>query len=439
MGKRLFYVWKDEKGYYTMLTVIGVATLLTIIGSSLIYLTNQDVRDVKRDELRAKALQVAEAGVSSYLWKLNQDRTYYQTTSDSAELNWVPFQDGDYRLSVSVPGGRPGVLLTSTGRVPNNLTNSYIQRQIMVRIEKKSFAQYIYVTDNETVEGTGQRIWFISGDTIRGPLHSNDTININGNPVFEGKVTTARNLNIAGGNPVFRQGYETGVPPLELPTSNQELKAWAQQDGYYYYGETNITLLSNGYLQISNQSALSQGPTGLASLPSNGVIFVDGQAGAKWNPTNGDAYIQGVLSGNLTIGAKNNIYITGDITYNNDQNDMLGLVAENYVYINHYNRYNNDVAPYNVTVEAAIFALNHSFGFERYNQGSAKGTLTVKGTIAQRYRGAVGTFSGGSRLTGYAKNYWYDERMKYDEPPHFVEPLNAGFEITDWQETKSSN
>ena len=38
--------------------------------------------------------------------------------------------------------------------------------------------------------GTCVRISFVTGDTINGPLHSNDTISVNGSPTFNDKVTT---------------------------------------------------------------------------------------------------------------------------------------------------------------------------------------------------------------------------------------------------------
>ena len=94
-----------------------------------------------------------------------------------------------------------------------------------------------------------------------------------------------------------------------------------------------------------------------------------------------------------------------------------------------------DIAPYDVEIDAAIAAVNHSFGFERYDEGTVKGTLTVVGSIAQKYRGPVGTFSGSTRLTGYSKDYAFDERMLYLTPPHFIEPANAGFEIITWNES----
>lgn len=174
--------------------------------------------------------------------------------------------------------------------------------------------------------------------------------------------------------------------------------------------------------------------TKIVSLPSNGVIYVDGMAYSKGNAVNGDVYVAGTLSGRLTIAAKNIIYISGDVRYNDAERDMLGLIADNYVYIEHF-RGRRDVAPFNIEVNAAIFALNHSFGFESYRTGPAKGTLTIRGPIVQRYRGPVGTFSwGGARLSGYTKNYHFDPRMTYQEPPHFLEPANAGFELDSWEE-----
>lgn len=156
---------------------------------------------------------------------------------------------------------------------------------------------------------------------------------------------------------------------------------------------------------------------------------------AKWSSTNGNVFVKGTLSGKLTIAASNNIYITGNITYSNPTNDMLGLIANNWIYINHYNQSGKDVAPSSITIKAALFVLQNSFGFEAYADGPAKNTLTVIGSIAQAYRGPVGTFiPGGSIVSGYKKDYWYDKRMLYNEPPHFLPPLNAGFEITSWEE-----
>ena len=46
----------------------------------------------------------------------------------------------------------------------------------------------------------------------------------------------------------------------------------------------------------------------------------------------------------------------------------------------------------------------------------------VTGPSTRTWRGPVGTFSGGSIATGYAKNYVYDPRLVYLSPPYYLNP-----------------
>jgi hypothetical protein len=441
---RLKKALDSNRGYIALAltSTVAVIIILSVLIYTLIPYMESESSATQQEETSAKALYIAEAGINNYLWHLNQDEDYFETQvhpaqgqDEKGQARWVNYSDGAYHLDVEALTDSPGVIVTATGRiVKDSLT---VERKIRAVIKKRSFAHYIYFTDHETVEGSGEKIWFITGDIIRGPLHSNDYIHIWGDPEFQKKVTTSRNLDIyPGSNPIFKEGYEEEVPVLEMPPTNIELKTWAQAGGYYYYGKTTITLKNSGYLLIENNNSQSTGPTGLVSLPANGVIYVDGQNGAKSNQNNGDVYIEGTLSGRLTIASKNNIYITGDLLYKDETADMLGLVAENYVYILHYKGY-KDVAPYNIEINAAIFAVNHSFSYEKYYYGPPKGTITLKGALVQKYRGAVGTFyRSGKKRSGYSKDYYYDERMLYTEPPHFIEPLNSGFEIIKWEETR---
>ncbi len=81
-----------------------------------------------------------------------------------------------------------------------------------------------------------------------------------------------------------------------------------------------------------------------------------------------------------------------------------------------------------VTVEAAILSLQHSFIVDNYDCGKLD-TLTVKGAIVQKYRGPVGTGSGASVSTGFAKDYWYDDRFRYRSPPYFLTPVAAAWDV----------
>ena len=69
-----------------------------------------------------------------------------------------------------------------------------------------------------------------------------------------------------------------------------------------------------------------------------------------------------------------------------------------------------------------ILALNHSFLVNNYNTGSTLGTINLNGTIDQDWRGPVGTFNGGGIVSGYAKNYQYDQRLVYLSPPYYLNP-----------------
>jgi Tfp pilus assembly protein PilX len=161
----------------------------------------------------------------------------------------------------------------------------------------------------------------------------------------------------------------------------------------------------------------------------------------------GTLYLEGALKGRLTISAENNILITGNVTYAGGTNgtDVLGLIAQNSVKVYHPVQrgdctqtsgngtctayaYHNLAGPNgsvlgNVTIHGSILTLQHSFGVQAYSLGAHLGTITIYGSIAQRYRGPVGT-SGGS---GYLKNYNYDSRLRYAPPPFFLDPVRSSW------------
>jgi hypothetical protein len=144
----------------------------------------------------------------------------------------------------------------------------------------------------------------------------------------------------------------------------------------------------------------------------------------------------------VTIAAEKDIVVDGNIVKGGD--NMLGLIANNFVRISHpvtsrvstpngsgYSwSCNNDFTAANPQVnqiDAAILALNYSFIVDNWYCGAALGTISVTGAIAQKYRGIVGTF--GSSTTGYLKNYVYDDRLKYREPPHFLDPVQTAWRV----------
>ena len=58
--------------------------------------------------------------------------------------------------------------------------------------------------------------------------------------------------------------------------------------------------------------------------------------------------------------------------------------------------------------------------------------LTIIGGLIQAQRGAVGTFSGGSKASGFSKNYIYDHRCTTAAPPWF--PPTGLMDVIFWHE-----
>lgn len=303
-----------------------------------------------------------------------------------------------------------------------------IARQVTQILSTESFARYSYFTNRERL-ANGTPIWFTSRDHLEGPVHSNDQLNVAGNPVFDGSVTSAagsvnyQNPPPAGGNnPQFNGGLSLGAAPIQLPLTVTQLRTAASSaGGAWYTGNTTITLQSNGTMLVTNpvRGWVNQPQP----LPANGAMFVNG----------GNVSVSGSLDGQLTIGTNRNIMITNNIGYadnpqvNPQSDDVLGLVAEQNVVV-------SQAAPSNLQIQASVMALNSSFTVENWWQGPPKGTLSVYGGIIQKDRGPVGTFSSatGNKLSGYSKDYWYDPRFSNLAPPFF--PTTGDYNEVLWQE-----
>jgi hypothetical protein len=314
-----------------------------------------------------------------------------------------------------------------------------------------------------------------------------------------------------------------------IPTDNSQLGNYAKQGGCYYTGPTQITLSAAGMV-VSSPDTTKDGtgdsngsghlndfnsdssvcPVNNATpvaLPKNGVIFVDSLStgaavsganpfdgkGVNCNGTNpcaqtyygetstpgpdkeGDAFVNGSLSGHLTIGANNDVVIDGAITYadctgwagtaqqsacnyNNAStgvNDTLGLIAYNYVEVSRPEDGNGNQLKYcnqtghlaaplcnpalstgGLTVDASILALNQSFIVNNYQDGNNDGQLTIYGSIQQDARGPVASLNNnGTVNTGYGKTYTWDPRLPLYSPPFYLTPGTPSWALSSSSES----
>ncbi|HXP38358.1 MAG TPA: hypothetical protein VN817_11390 [Solirubrobacteraceae bacterium] len=82
----------------------------------------------------------------------------------------------------------------------------------------------------------------------------------------------------------------------------------------------------------------------------------------------------------------------------------------------------------NPVIDAAILSTKHSWIVDNYKCGEPLGKLTVWGSIAQFWRGPVGT--SGNPGSGYIKNYNYDERLAAQQPPSFLSPSSTSWKLS---------
>ena len=455
----------NKHGMLLSTAVILIAAVAVIV-TGVFFLTDRQMTTSLDHASGEEALYYAEAGINQYLWFLNEDPNFYITPEGISMTGTnIAFEGGFFRLAIDAPSeSQPKVTIQSTGWTAADPSR---QRTVETLASKRSFVQTVFLSDMELTTHNEKNYWF-TGDIVNGPLHTNGTLNIWGSPIFNFPVTYS-------GSPVNNQyailpAYNGGGPdyvtPLLFPPTNADLKKWAESDTYYgrnyvYSGQTSI-LLDGAYVWIRNGIT----PATRRNLPKNGVIFVEGSYTNKWGTwsspsTAGNAFVSGTIDGRLTIAATNDIYITGrdptnadfdnatvtggvkyanpTVSGTNPTDDMLGLVANNYVRILHNGWFDSnpttrDVAPFDIAIHAAVFATTWAFEYEDYSQGDQKGSINLVGSITQKYRGAEGMIYSSSFHTGYNNNYWHDPRMAYLSPPHFLEPLNAGWVLTGWRE-----
>jgi hypothetical protein len=158
----------------------------------------------------------------------------------------------------------------------------------------------------------------------------------------------------------------------------------------------------------------------------------------------GSAYVQGTVDGQVTVAGLDDVVVTGDLVTQDATagTDVIGLVAGNYVWVHHPvdgsgGHANLAAASAPHRIEAAILSLRHSFIVQNWQHGSALSStgstaskLTVVGSIGQKYRGPVGTNSGGVPVSGYLKNYIYDPRLTVLQPPYFIKPDSSPWRVT---------
>ncbi len=312
----------------SILLVLACLTAIAIFATVTLNASVNTLKTADRSEDWNQALSAAEAGVSDYLARLNEDDSYWQKTDCTNPALQGPAYSGCGYNATTAPGWRqvPGdknssfhydvdatstyangrIVLTSTGKVRG------VTRTVQTRLRRDGFGEFLYYTMYETIDPADEKtyginntqaqsdctrynwptlpasekrkdycadITFISGDSINGPLHTNDAFLVTGTPRFKGTTTTSNPncrastgaptpvancyLKGAGANPTFERGIAYR-PEIQLPTALGDLRQ------YVTVGQT------------PTPGCLFTGPTRIKFLPTSGTATPQMTVWSKW-------------------------------------------------------------------------------------------------------------------------------------------------------------
>jgi hypothetical protein len=406
----------------------GKASLLLIVGFSMLYLIiSRNFGDVSNrtvdnyvgyyQETIAHDIAISAANIAA-------NQVFLDPTWDDG-YDDISFQGGTYDVQLAVLDPFKNIReITAHGTFGGKT------RTVRVKFAPSKFSKFAYYSVSE-----GGTIWWTGSDTVWGPFHTQDYLRAANHPVFFGKATTKKSLiyytSQKADKPYFLGGFEQGVN-LNLPTDAVDaMESIADDDGLKFSGKDTVYLMFAGdslkykYKYQDKYSSLY-----LPTASPNGMIFAKDCV----------LRLKGTVKGQYTIGCsssmsagKGTIYLDDDIVFSLDprkyptSNDLLGICAENNVYITDNTPNRSDI-----NIHGSIYCEKGGFGAQNYDSRPKSGNINLLGGIIQNTRKAVGTFGSSGIKTGFAKRYMYDQRLLTASPPFF--PGTGGFEIVSWLE-----
>lgn len=378
----------------------------------------------------------------------------------TAEINNLPFSNGEIDHVWTTTIDTMSMTLTSVG------TYMGVDKTVKVLLMKSTYAKYAWFIASVSTGSKNKRLW-VTGDTVWGGFHSNQFLNIDGDPVFYGKVSLSGGINMTdGSHPQFLGGLVTGLEVnwdnnLKFITQKAAADEGVAQGGVCSFNSVNLWLTFNADGTVTyrtadrkwgDDSSKYSAPVTmpLSAMAPTGIIYLD----------QGDIYTSGVLKGQVTIVSDQssgtgggNVYFTDDLTYsvtpvlpdgnggflpNNESTDLLGIIATNNVNISstvQSGGYVNNILNKDLRVDAGIFC--RSGGFNLQGLGSTvstpTGTIYINGSMTAGKEELVAIYNDSDQLVaGYNRHVVLDERFLVKPPLYF--PYTGGYNLVSWLE-----
>jgi len=412
-----------------------------------------------------ESLEIAEAGINYARWHLahapsdfNFSGTYDYKDPEGEVI-------GSYVIEITPPSGcDSSVKIISTGAT---LQYSQVQRKIEVKYTKQALVKYAFLTNSN--------VWFGEEESLRGPVHSNGGIRMDGsqNSLFTSAKETYLCGEEHGCSPSQEkpgiwgegEGGEKGfwqfpVPSVDFNSITQDLavlKADAQNFGIYISQPVDhgyhLNFQADGTVDIYRVKKVKQkvwGWDGENWVYESNDIDSEELYGSYALPAScapifveNIVWVDGVVNGRVTVVAASlpekpsklqKIIIAGNIDYANS-NSVLGLIAQKDILIPLY-------SPNNLSIKASMLAQKgHVFRYyyppwssEPYKTYALRNYIETYGSIITN---TMWTFSwvdeGGNTISGYQQTeMMYDPNLTYNPPPYF--PTTGEYEFVSWEE-----
>ena len=266
--------------------------IVSVLAAAALAAASDDSQLTGNDLAQKQAYLAAKSGIADYELHLNQDPNYW-ITCPAPTGTGIGSPNASYAVQTlnagtaatpctSAPTNPVATLIEGNNASPaygtfrikstGSALNGKVRRTVYATFQSRSFLDYVYYTKYETEDPSAypssdgnapsqncsayyyngrpqangsrdycQSIWFNTGDSINGPMHSNDTLAICGTPTFgrndgvhidsvetsapspgysiEGQTCTA--------SPTFNtpdHKLATGVATIDPPPTNAQLK-----------------------------------------------------------------------------------------------------------------------------------------------------------------------------------------------------------------------
>ncbi|HLP14882.1 MAG TPA: hypothetical protein VK470_01415 [Bacteroidota bacterium] len=351
----------------------------------------------------------------------------YREPSWRTGFSNISYNGGVFNVTAVNTGSSQRVQITSTATLNEQ------NYSIAIVIGPRSFSQYAYWGTG--VSGGGGQVYWETGDTVTGPMHTQGTLRTTGAPTFLGRTTALNginSINTSPSGPVFGSSFQSGLSIPLVSGSLGKLDSTATANGYRLNatGGANLYIVfnANGTVTVRQPLATSTPITQpLSTFAPNGVISIN----------NGNIYVEGTVNGQVTILANKSsgtvggtVNITGNLTYASDprtdptQTSMLGIVAQNDIVI-------RDNSATQFTVMGSIYSATTGLVVQNLSTRPA-GNLTLVGGLIGPILYATSNGGTGSGRRGYNLGIRYDTRFMNDAPPFY--PTTGTYQILSWYE-----